>query len=204
MPGNIAGHEVFVFAQADHHRRAIARGHDLARVLGGENRQRVDAVQPLDGLAHGVFQRAAVHVLLDQVGDDLGVRLGDELVAFLFQFVLQLDVVFDDAVVHDDDLALAVAMRVGVFFGGPAVRGPARVAEAVDAVDGMLADGLLEIGQFARGAAQFQLAVFADHGDARGIVAAIFEAPEPVEDQGHNFLRADISDYAAHDGISLE
>ena len=135
IAGNIAGHEIFVFAQADDDRRAGARRDDFARVLGGENRQGVDAAQPLDGLAHGVFERAAVHVFLDQVRDDFGIRLGDELVAFLFQFVLQLDVVFDDAVVHDDDLARAVAVRMGVFFGGAPVRGPARVAEAVDAVD---------------------------------------------------------------------
>ena len=31
----------------------------------------------------------------------------------------------------DDDLAGAVAVRVRVLFGGPAVRGPARVADAV-------------------------------------------------------------------------
>ena len=123
---------------------------------------------------------------------------------FLFQLLLQLHVVFDDAVVNDDDLALAVAVRMGILFGGPAMRGPARVAQAVDAVDGVLADGLLEIGQLAGGAANLQMAVFADHGDAGGIVASIFEAPKPVQDEGYNLLRADIADYAAHDGISLE
>ena len=57
--------------------------------------------------------------------------------------------------------------------------------------------------QLAGGAANLQLAVFADHGDAGGIVAAIFEAAEPVQDQGYDFLRADVSDNAAHGGISL-
>jgi hypothetical protein len=43
------------------------------------------------------------------------------------QLVLQLEVVLDDAVVDDHDLAGAVAVRVRVLLGRTAVRGPARV-----------------------------------------------------------------------------
>ncbi len=89
----------------------------------------------LHGLAHGVFQRAAIHIFLDEVGDDLGVGLGDEFVPFLLEFVLQLDVILDDSVVHDHDLARAIAVRVGVFLGGAAVRGPAGMADAIEAID---------------------------------------------------------------------
>ena len=88
------------------------------------------------GVAGGV---GVVLHLLDEVGDDLGVGLGDELVALGGEFALQVEVVFDDAVVDDDDAAGAVAMGMGVLFGGPAVRGPAGVADAEGAVEGMLA-----------------------------------------------------------------
>ena len=76
-----------------------------------------------------------MHLALDQVRDDLGVGFGLELVPLRLQLVLQLEVVLDDAVVHDDDAAGAVAVRVRVLLGRPAVRGPARVADAVQAVD---------------------------------------------------------------------
>ena len=46
------------------------------------------------------------------------------------QLGAQLEVVLDDAVVDDDDVAAAVAVRVGVVVGRLAVRGPARVADA--------------------------------------------------------------------------
>ena len=49
--------------------------------------------------------------------------------------LLQIEVVLDDAVVDDDDLAGAVAVRMRVLLGRPAVRRPARVADAVVAVD---------------------------------------------------------------------
>ena len=77
------------------------------------------------------------------------------------EFVLQFEIIFDDAVVHDDDFAGAIAMRVRVFFGGAAVRGPARVADAVDAFEWALADRFFQIAQLAGGAADIELAVFA-------------------------------------------
>jgi hypothetical protein len=42
-------------------------------------------------------------MLFDEMGDDFGVGFGGELVAFGDQFLLEREIVFDDAVVHDDD-----------------------------------------------------------------------------------------------------
>ena len=130
----------------DHDRRAGTRRDDLARVFRGENRQRVDAAQVGAQLCARRLP-AGRHpiVFFDQVRDDFGVRLGDEFVAFALQFVLQLEVIFDDAVVHDDDLAFAIAMRVGVLFGGTSVRGPARVARGRRRRRSARGDGLFEL-----------------------------------------------------------
>ena len=46
------------------------------------------------------------------------------------ELALDLEIVFDDAVVDDDDAPGTVAMRMRVFLGGTAVSGPARVAQA--------------------------------------------------------------------------
>ena len=157
----------------------------------------------LTRFAHGVLERAAVlHVFFHQVGDDFGVGFGDELVALFFELPLQFDVIFHDAVVDDDDLAGAVAVRMRVFFRGAPVRGPARVADAVGAVDRRLPDHFFEIAQLARSAADLHFAVRSDHGDAGGVIAAIFQAPQAVENQGHHFLRPDVADNSAHGLLS--
>ena len=94
--------------------------------------------------------------LLDEVGDDFSVGFSDELVALGGELALEVEVVFDDAVVDDDDAAGAVAMGMGVLFGGAAVGGPAGVADAEGALEGMLAEDLLKIGELAGGAAEFK------------------------------------------------
>src|ERR1700716_1657821 len=109
---------------------------------------------------------------------DLGIGFGDKLMAFLLQLFFQLEIVFDNSVMYNDDLAGAVAMRVSVFFSGTAVSGPARVTDAVGAFERGLGDDLFEIAKLAWGAADFQFSGLRDNGDARGIIAAVLELPQ--------------------------
>jgi hypothetical protein len=77
------------------------------------------------------------------------------------------------------------------------------VAEAIDAIDRRKRDGFLELAKFPWGAAQLEVALIVDDGDARGIVAAVLEPAEAIDDQGHDFLGAYVSDYAAHGWLSF-
>ena len=118
--------------------------------------------------------------------------------------LFRLTIVLDDAVVDDDDLAGAVAMRVGVFFGGTAVGGPAGVADAIGAVERLQADDLFQVAQLAFGAAHLQALAVAGHRDAGRVVAAIFQAPQAVDDDRHNPLLANVSNNAAHSFVDLD
>jgi hypothetical protein len=98
----------------------------------------------------------------------------------------------------DDDLAGAIAVGMRVLFGRTSVRGPARVANAVESVDGGLPDYFLKIVEFSRSAADFHFAVLPDNGYPRRIVAAIFQPPQAVKDEWHDFLGSDITDDSTH------
>ena len=91
-----------------------------------------------------------MRILFDEVSDDFRIGFGDELVAFALELFLEFEIVFDDAVVNDDDFAAAVAMRVGIFFRGAAVRGPAGVADPVRALDGRFLNDFFEVAELAR------------------------------------------------------
>jgi len=122
--------------------------------------------------------------------------------AFLMEFFFQFEVVFDDSVVHHDDLSAAVAVRMRIFFGWAAMGGPARVADSVRAFDGRFGDDLFEVSELAWGTPNLQLAVLGDNGDSRRIVAAVFQLAQTFDDDGDNFLRADVADNSAHAGLS--
>ncbi len=98
----------------------------------------------------------------------------------------------------DDEGAGAVAVGVGVFFGGAAVGGPAGVADAVGALDGVLGQDVGEVAELAGGAAELERVAAAGDGDAGGVIAAVFEAGEAFHDDGDAGFGADVSDDSTH------
>ena len=133
---NVGRDEELAVAKADDNRGAVAHGDNLVGIVGRDQHERKQPAHVQQRPPHRILEPVVFHLALDEVRDNLGVGLGDELVPFLLQLLLQVEVVLDDAVVDDDDPAGAVAMRMRVLFGRAAVRRPARVADAVFAVDG--------------------------------------------------------------------
>ena len=189
--------EELVLAKPDDDRRAVADGDDLVRIVRGDQHQREEPAHVEQRAADGVLEPVPLRFALDEVRDDLRVGLGDERVPFELQLLLQIEIVLDDAVVDDDDAPGAVAMRMGVLLGGPPVRRPARVADAVLAVERTRHDRFLETRELAGAAAQLDRAVAHDR-DAGRVVAAILETPQPVDQDRKDLLVADVADDAAH------
>src|SRR5205807_7406571 len=97
----------------------------------------------------------------------------------------------------------AVAVRVGIFLGGTPVRGPTGVADTVEAVNGGQANSFFQVAQLPGGAPDLEFSVLPDDGHASRVIAAVFQALEPVENQRHNFFWSDVSDYPIHGCLSL-
>ena len=114
------------------------------------------------------------------MGDDLGVGFRPELGALVLQLLAQLAEVLDDAVVHDREAVGGVRMRVA--FGRPAVGRPAGMPDADRAGERLARELGFEIAQLALGAPARELAVF-ERGDAGGIVAAVFEPLERIDER---------------------
>ena len=136
--------------------------------------------------------------------DDFRIRFCSELVTFLLELFFELEIVFDDPVVHHDNLSGAIAMRMSIFFGGAAVRGPACVADAVGALDGRLGNGFFEVAELSGGAANFQFARAVHDSDACGVVAAILELAKTLDNYRNDFFRAYVSENPAHRGRHLK
>ena len=141
--------------------------------------------------------------LLDQVGDGLGIGLGRERVAALLEPVAQLAEVLDDPVVDDRDLARAVLVGMGIEVVRPAVGGPARVGESDGGVRRAIGDGRLEVREFPGALLHEQIARIVDQRDAGRIVASVFEAPQPFDEDRPRLAGTRIADDAAHWGQAL-
>jgi hypothetical protein len=101
--------------------------------------------------------------------------------------------------VDDDDVAGAVAVGMGVFFGGTAVGCPTGMSDAVAAIDGVDLQYIFEISQFSGGAADAEGLVIAIDGDTGGVVAAVFESLETIQ----NDRNSPLSSYVAYDSTHI-
>ena len=131
------------------------------------------------------------------MGEDLGVGLGNELVALGQQPLLELLVVFDHAVVDERDLARLIEMRVRVLVGRRAVGRPSGVTDAGGALGGLLREKSRQIVDAASLLAKLEPAVVQD-AKARGIVAAVFQTTQTFEDDAGGGFRPNVADDATH------
>jgi hypothetical protein len=101
--------------------------------------------------------------------------------------------------VDDDEGAAAVAVGMGIFFGGAAVRGPAGMADAEGAVEGGVGYDGFEVAELSGGSAEGQAFGASGYGDAGGVVAAVFEAAQAFNDDGDDGLGTNVTDNSTHE-----
>src|SRR5258707_7641494 len=95
-------------------------------------------------------------------------------------------------------------MGMSVLFSGASMGGPARVANAVAAMQRILTDGLFEVAEFALGAADLQLVSVACDSDSSGVITAVFEPAQALDDDRNYFFFTDVSDDATHSESSKD
>ena len=110
---------------------------------------------------------------------------------------LEVEIVLDDAVVHDDQPAGAVAVGMRVFLGGAAMGGPPRVAQAVAAGDRVGGQHLFEPRELARASPHVETPGVHQR-DAGRVVAAVLEPAQPFDQDRQHGTRPDVADDAAH------
>lgn len=186
---------------ADEQGRPASGGDDL---VGEEGALEDESVGAVELLARGFDERDKVALLarglldvvhvLDQLGDDLGVRVRLKLVALGHEQLLEHGIVGDDAVVHDHKRVVGVRrVRVRVDVRRRAVRGPARVRDAnvvVQQLRRRLGQARVLLGRLAQGVhlahlfhkEQLGLRAVSVHGEARAVVAAVLETLKALEE----------------------
>ena len=197
---HVACRELLAFANAQYQRRGLPRGYDLVRIAAVEHHQRIGATDERDGETHGLVQRPKRTAMLrNQLRRNLRIGLRLKHRAARHQLRPELRVVLDDAVVHQHNVAHPMGVRV--LLNRTPVRRPARVRDAYCPHHRSRHEGPLQVGQFALRPHPDQLLAVVD-GEACRVVAAVLQAPKPLDEDGATRLMANITHNSAHDSTS--
>ena len=195
--GDVARDEALLAVQADHERHVLARPDEAADLAPVHHHQRVRALGAPKGGADRIGEVAPVG-LLHEMGDGLRVRLGRERVAAGLEPVPELLEVLDDPVVDHRDVARAVLVRVGVEVVGAPVGRPSRVRKAERGVGRPVRERRLQVGELAGPLLDEHLARLVHEGDPGGVVAAVLEAPQALDEDGASLAGTRVADDSAH------
>src|SRR5215470_1963384 len=132
--------------------------------------------------------------------NDFCIRSRPEDVTFCNQPLFQFEIIFDDAIVNDDEPARAIAMRVSIFFSWPAVCRPASVADSIfDSIYRCqtIAYLFLECLDPAHGAGNRDYTII-ERSDSTRIITPIFEPLQTIDQYGNDIPPTDVSDNSTH------
>ncbi len=169
---HIACDVVGALPAADHQRVVAAHAPQGVRLACAGDHQRIGAAQHGQHLPQGGAHVSPV-AKAEQLRHHLGVGLAAELDPLVDQLAFKFGKVFNDAVVHYSDSARHIGVRMGIDLIGFAVGGPTGVADAGTAPHGILGELRAQVGEPAGRLAHLE-PVLAEHGDARGVIAAVF------------------------------
>ena len=202
----IGGDVILALADTNHHGATLACGNQLVGVAFLDNGNGIGAHDMVQGDAHGleeVDMLALLHVF-DEVGEHLGVGRRQEGEPAFLQFLAQTQVVLDDAVMDQGQVARLRAVRVGVHLVRLAVGGPAGVGDADMAAHVFGSGKGLQVGDLAFSFVNIQFVGLVEQRHTSAVVATIFEALQALNEDRIGLLRAYISNYSTHIFCLLE
>ena len=200
--GRVRGKEHLVAPDPDHERHLVACADEEARMVVMDHDEREVALELVERETH-CLDEVAVVMALDEMRDGLRVRLGRERVAVGREARSQLTVILDNAVQDDRELrGSAAGEGVRVELGDRPMRRPACVAEAGRRARAVGAGAGLQVPERADRAHVVET-ISLEQRDAGGVVAAVLQALEALEEQRLALTRPDVSDDSAHEVVSV-
>ena len=181
--------------------RALPGANQQIRMTRENHRQRKSAMHALQrGGGSGFRRMAGLQEVIHQQGKGFGIGFGLKNMAARFQFRAQLRMVFDDAIMDNNNARRAMRMRIAR--GGRAMRCPARMANAGATSQRACFQNGGKIAKLALCTPAINLAV--NQGcDTRTVITAIFQPPQRFQKPGRCCFLTNHSDNAAHQRFPL-
>ena len=125
-----------------------------------------------------------IHYVLDELDDHLGVGLALEMIAQLQEFLLEREIVLDDAVVDKGQVTVLRIMGMGVHIAGFAVGGPSCVGYSGASADVFVLADSFKVADFAFGLIDHEVAAFVYQRYTGAVIASVLKSFEAFDQNG--------------------
>jgi hypothetical protein len=129
---------------------------------------------------------------------DFRIGIGVKNKAFGLEFVAQLLVVLNNAVVNQSDSSIVRVVRVSIGRGWPPMRRPSGMGNRRTTLFPVVMQLGFQHRQFPRRLNDFDF-LFTGNRNPSGVISPVLQPPQHIYNRSHSGLRPDISCYSAHD-----
>ena len=108
--------------------------------------------------------------------------------------------IFDDAIMYDSNTIVA-GMRMGIVLARRSMRGPTGMRNPPISLHLLLRDQFGQHTDPANAAHALQTSlcrIMLHHGESGRIITAVFEPPQPIQNDGNGLTLADVADDSTH------
>ena len=193
---NIRSDKILTLAQADNQRIILLRADNLVRLVLTHHHQTVGALHQTQHSFYG-FLKITVILICQQMRYNLTVGFRQELMALSDKLLLQRQIVFDNAVMHNHEAARVIGMRMRVAVRRTAMRRPARMTNAHGARRHIAGQLLAQCVQTAHALVHADFAIFIN-GDTGRVISTIFQLAHAIKQEGSGLVVAYIAHNSTH------
>ena len=196
--GNVGSNEFPGIVYANDQRAVLAGSVDVMRMIQKHDAESIGALYAVHDLFNR-FDRITAVIFGQHVCKHLCVCFGYKTIALLFQTLLELFIVFDNAVMDDSNGMLLIHMGMRICVGGTAMGRPAGVSDTAKA--GQQCTVVYFFIQNAKPAdCLFHMDFLTiKNGDSGRVIASVFQLGKPIQNDGGRLLFSDITCNSTHD-----
>ena len=138
------------------------------------------------------------HDIFHQLHQHFGVGVRLELHTFLYEFLLDVGIILNDAVMDDGQAMRLGKVRMGIAARRLAMSSPARMGDTYSTTHILITTIITEVVNLTLRLKDIQCAVIVNQRNASTIVTTIFQSSKTFDKYRKCFLCANISYYSAH------
>ena len=133
--GYVRSDKIPLRAESQDQRAVLPGGDQGVGVIGADDAERISPFNPPQAPSHSLHHIAAFLIMVFQeLGHDFGIGVGGKRNAVFHQLFFDFQIVFNNPIMNQGDLAVFAHMGMGVCVVGFSVGSPAGVSNAQDAL----------------------------------------------------------------------
>ena len=193
---NIGSDEILIITQTNNHRVVLLGANQLIRVILAHEYDGIGTLNALNNLTNGCLEIAVIN-FFQKMGQNLSIRVRQELMALCNQILFKSHVVLDNTVMYNRKIAMTVSMWMRVIVGWTTMGCPTGMTDTDITLRNIALNLFLQSSQTAYGLLYANLLPIENCNTSR-VIATILQLGKSLNKEWGSLLATNVTNDTTH------